>query len=493
MSATLDLAPRIGPGRLATVLVLALLAGCTLFWRLGETPVSRSAEGRVADVAPNMVASGDWLVPVHDGEPRFQKPPLYYWMVAAFGVVLGPESRVALRLPAALAAVGLLALVYAWGRDAGGPRQGAAAVLLLMAMIQFWTLGRRGVAEMPLVLATTAALFAFDRSYWGRSEHAWIAFFAAFWLAFMAKATVALLLVGVPVLLRLGLDGQLRPPRRARVWLGAGLCALAGLAWYGALVALVPESRGAFADALVRPFGLAEESGAAGHVRAVWYFVPELFDAAAPAVAGLALLPGYWRRHRPGPREGFPLLALAALFVAISLVPMKQKHYLLPLLPLLALSLAPALVAALDEHREPGGRVVRVLSVPLLVAAPGLVAAWVGHGWLVGESGWVIASASLGLLAAAGGAFVAARHGRIERFALAALAAFWIGLCAYQGSVQPWRERFHEGVAHERAGFDAVHWQQAFERHPWLRSLYRARDWQPLYAAPSSGTAKRSR
>ena len=55
-----------------------------------------------------MVERGDWLTPHYNYEPRFQKPILFYWLVAATYTVAGIGETQA-RLWAALSGVGLVA------------------------------------------------------------------------------------------------------------------------------------------------------------------------------------------------------------------------------------------------------------------------------------------------------------------------------------------------------------------------------------------------
>ena len=60
------------------ILVLAIVIFC---WQLGntglvdETPPLFAASGRA------MAETGDWLTPRVNGLPRFDKPPLVYWLM----------------------------------------------------------------------------------------------------------------------------------------------------------------------------------------------------------------------------------------------------------------------------------------------------------------------------------------------------------------------------------------------------------------------------
>ena len=62
-------------------------------------------EPRFAQVAREMVESGQWLFPMRGGEPYPDKPPLFVWLVALFYLATG-QLKVAFLLPSALAGLG---------------------------------------------------------------------------------------------------------------------------------------------------------------------------------------------------------------------------------------------------------------------------------------------------------------------------------------------------------------------------------------------------
>src|SRR3954469_11794390 len=75
----------------------------------------RLEEGRRATVAREMLASGDFVRPTLYGDTYLNKPPLYPWLIAACGSILGHVTPLAARVPSALAALGcaLIALRFA--------------------------------------------------------------------------------------------------------------------------------------------------------------------------------------------------------------------------------------------------------------------------------------------------------------------------------------------------------------------------------------------
>src|SRR4029453_17001339 len=109
---------------------LALLAGLcalTLFTALGSTPLWEPDEPRFAAATRQMLRSGDYLDPVFNGRPRWEKPiPLYG--LQAVPLALGVDEELAMRLPAAVLGTAAVICVYALGVFWGCRRAGPGAV-----------------------------------------------------------------------------------------------------------------------------------------------------------------------------------------------------------------------------------------------------------------------------------------------------------------------------------------------------------------------------
>jgi 4-amino-4-deoxy-L-arabinose transferase-like glycosyltransferase len=134
-----------------------------MFWRLGDRDLWSSHEARAAMDAESLLRPGGDGVPrLNDGRLEMQKPPLFYWLVAGVGRLRGGVDELAVRLPAALSAVGVLLVVaLGLGVGLGRPVAGLLAALILATGIHFPWLARIGRIDMPLTLAVTAAGIAF--------------------------------------------------------------------------------------------------------------------------------------------------------------------------------------------------------------------------------------------------------------------------------------------------------------------------------------------
>src|SRR5215813_815445 len=112
----------------ACVPVIGLGVFCTLlfFVGLGERDLTSSHEARAAQNAQMILDEGHWLVPrLFDQHLELQKPPLYYWLVAAIAWLRGGVVDAwAVRLPAALSALACVLFLYYLGVRTGRPTAG---------------------------------------------------------------------------------------------------------------------------------------------------------------------------------------------------------------------------------------------------------------------------------------------------------------------------------------------------------------------------------
>ena len=99
-----------------TLFLLLGLAFFALFFRLSSPPMQRWDEARLALNAVEMSHDHQWLVTKHDGQPDLwnTKPPLMIWLQVLSMQALG-YSELAVRLPAALAALATVLMLFWYG------------------------------------------------------------------------------------------------------------------------------------------------------------------------------------------------------------------------------------------------------------------------------------------------------------------------------------------------------------------------------------------
>lgn len=337
---------------------LMLIALLVLGAGIGLRDPWPSDEPRFTLVARHMVESGDWLFPHRGNELYSDKPPMLMWLEAGAYQLLG-NWRIAFLLPSLLA--GLITLVLTWdlGRRLWNPRVGLLAAAAVLVSFQFVYQVKRAQIDPLVMMWITLA-------NWGLLLHMlrgpnW----RAYWLGCFA-AGLGVITKGVGVLALLLFVPYLWA--RARHWnglpnTGGGAVRWAGGALaFGAAIALwllpmlwLAHSRGApeydayVNDILLRQTAKRYGGSVGGHAQPFWYYLPVLVLHFFPL--SLAYL-GAWRSWFEGwkARDARLLLLLGWCLLVVfffSLAGGKREVYLMPILPLLALALAPTLEASM--------------------------------------------------------------------------------------------------------------------------------------------------
>jgi len=334
---------------------LALLLG---FAFQGTRGLWEPDEGRYAEVAREMLVSGDFLTPRLDLAPHFTKPPLTYWCIAASLEAFGHrEWAVRLFLSVSFALTGLwVALLGArmWNRKTGI----LAGTIYLTSLTPF--LGASFVTpDTLLALWTAIGLYSFWRSVESRSRPGtwlWpIATGVAFGLGFLTKGPPALaFLPGMLLWQRFtGSADRSRFRYLPGVLLGAAL----GLSWF---VVVATRQSG-----LARFFLEGEVVGRIlghHHRNSAWYgplviYGPALLGGALPWCLGwpklLRLLRATAAREgglqsilRTRPRLALLVGCCLPALVIFCAVRSRLPLYVLPLFIPMALLTARGLVAA---------------------------------------------------------------------------------------------------------------------------------------------------
>ncbi len=96
---------------LLSLLWLCAIAWVAFVWNLGNIGLVDETEPLFAEAARQMTVRGDWITPYFNGDTRFDKPPLIYWLMAVAYRAIGVNEW-AVRLPSALSAIGLTCLGF---------------------------------------------------------------------------------------------------------------------------------------------------------------------------------------------------------------------------------------------------------------------------------------------------------------------------------------------------------------------------------------------
>jgi 4-amino-4-deoxy-L-arabinose transferase-like glycosyltransferase len=115
-----------------------------------------------AQIARNMLQSGDWVTARLDGVSYLEKAPFVYWTMAGAYKVFGVHDWAA-RIPIALAAMALSCLTAAFATWAFGERAGLYAGLCIATCIGLFLFTRILIPDVMLTCSIALAMWAFLR------------------------------------------------------------------------------------------------------------------------------------------------------------------------------------------------------------------------------------------------------------------------------------------------------------------------------------------
>lgn len=190
-----------------------------------------------AQIARNMLESGDWVTARLDGVAYLEKAPLVYWSMATSFMVFGVHDWAA-RIPIALAAI-LLCLLTAWfGTWAFGRRPGFYTGLCLATCVGLYLFTRILIPDVMLTSTIALALWAFLRALEEDEPHPrlWALIMAASMGAgLLLKSLIAIVFPCGAALVYLFVTRQLflkRTWQRLHPWTGTLVILLIAAPWH---------------------------------------------------------------------------------------------------------------------------------------------------------------------------------------------------------------------------------------------------------------------
>ncbi|MDR2243866.1 MAG: lipid IV(A) 4-amino-4-deoxy-L-arabinosyltransferase [Burkholderiales bacterium] len=315
-----------------------------LLWQPDET--------RYAEIAREMLARGDWIVPQFLGLRYFEKPVAGYWLNSISQWLFG-ENNFSVRLPSALCTALSAALIFWLAMRLWKNRQKAwAAAVIYLSCFLVYAVGTYNTLDPILTLWLTAVMVGCYEAIHATSERrkiiAALLTGAACGMAFMTKGFLALVLPVIAIV------PYMLWQRRIKDLFVYGLIILAA--------AILISAPWAIAVALKEPdywhyFFWVEHvqrfaSDNAQHREPFWFFMPVLMAGALP---WLGLLPSAlaqgWRRRREQPELTYLLCWAAMPFLFFSIAKGKLPTYILPCFAPLALLMAHVAIEAVHQGR----------------------------------------------------------------------------------------------------------------------------------------------
>jgi len=346
-----------------------------------------------AQIARNMLASGDWVIAHLDGVPYLEKSPLIYWLIATSFRIFGVHDWAA-RIPEALAAILLAWCTWRYGRWAFGNKAGLYAGMAISTCLGLFLFTRIQIPDVMLTACVCLAFFAFQRAISEEEEHPrrWASLLVgSLGVGLMLKGLIAAVVPVGGILLYLAITRQLffaKIWRRLHVVTGALIILAVAAPWHVLATLRMPPY-----------FNFSMHSGPGEYHGFFWFYfmnehVLRFLNLRYPRDYNTVPRVAFWALHlvwlfpwsiyfpaafrggfRPTDRAGRTRL-LAVCWAGFLLVfftfSTTQEYYSMPIYPALALLLGSAMA---EEHRwvKIGTRVLGAIFALCAVAATAIL------------------------------------------------------------------------------------------------------------------------
>ena len=206
-------------------------------WNIWVNDIWIPNEAFYAEAVREMFENQNFLDIYYNYEPRFNKPPLTYWLIAISGAIFG-LTEFAVRLPIVLLGLGTLILTYLIGKELFDKKVGLFSVFVLAFALQFVPNTRYASPEVPLMFFFTLTLYLFLIGYKRQSFKYILGSYIALGLAVLTKGFPYLIVIGLIVLGFILVDVRFNPSQVLkkvlflRLWIGLPIVFVIGFWWY---------------------------------------------------------------------------------------------------------------------------------------------------------------------------------------------------------------------------------------------------------------------
>lgn len=352
---------------------------------LGARTLVPTDEGRYAEMAREMLASGDWITTRLNGIKYFEKPPLQIWMTALAFKFFGLGEWQA-RLWTGLCGLSGIALTAVAGMRVFGRDTGFCAALILASMLFWSAMGHINTLDMGLAGGMTLSLCALliaqtspTPSISSTARRNWMmACWVGMALAVLSKGLIGLALPGAILIIYTLFARDWAIWKRLHLLSGLAVFALITVPWFVMVSLRNPEFPQFF---FIHEHFQRFTSKVHHRVGPWYYFAPILAAGLLPWLA--VTIQSLWvatigkKTDTPDnavTKKNFQpikllLIWIVFIFVFFSISGSKLPSYILPIFPAIALLIALYLRDASMRTWFMAGAFNTIIAVAMLAAA----------------------------------------------------------------------------------------------------------------------------
>lgn len=243
------------------------------------TPLFDEDEGFFAEASRQMLASSDFVMINVNGEERYDKPALFFW-INALSLKLFGINEFAVRLPSFTFFILTLILLFNFSKKYFQTSNAYISVIIMTSIVQFQVLGRAAVSDNLLNLLVASALFSFYNFEQKNQQRSLFAMYTFAGLGLLTKGPIAFITIFGVILFYLFITQNLKSLRRLLHPLYLLWTFLIPLPWF--YMAYKRSGEFLFYDFLIKHNIGRFTNTMESHGGYFWYYIPVLFLAFLP-------------------------------------------------------------------------------------------------------------------------------------------------------------------------------------------------------------------
>ncbi len=243
------------------------------------TPLFDEDEGFFAEASRQMLATGDYVTINVNGEERYDKPALFFW-INALSLKLFGINEFAVRLPSFIFFILTLIQLYNFSKKYFQVSTAYISVVLMIIILQFQVLGRASVSDNLLNLLVASALISFYNFEQNSRQRSLFAMYTFAGLGLLTKGPVAFVIIFGVIFFNLIFTQNLKFFRKLLHPLFILWSFLIPLPWF--YLAYKKSGEFLFHDFLIKHNIGRFTNTMESHGGYFWYYIPVLFLAFLP-------------------------------------------------------------------------------------------------------------------------------------------------------------------------------------------------------------------
>lgn len=338
----------------------------------------------VSVTAREMLASGDWVWPTFNGLPRINKTPLSYWLVAGLAQLTGGVDEFTSRLPSAISAILSVAAILYFVSYCISFRTALLSAAVWATSLDYIRHAHNARPEMVMTFFVVLTFLSFYSAVITQNRKRQIVYALVFWVSFalsnLAKGPVPLPLVLIPLFFYIAIFRKWKVLPRLLPIIGPLIFLCIVLPWPLAIAHKLNWSLAVWKlEFIDRFFG----QYAPGH-KQWYYYLLIMFLFAIPWITFLPMAlaaPFYRVWNKKQSAMQFLWLWFVAGIVFLTISGGKRQHYILPLMPAMAILIGILIEDMVFIRKAYSGRFAKTV---LAGHAAGVIAlAVAGGGYLI--------------------------------------------------------------------------------------------------------------